>query len=132
MYGDAVIVKNVGSTVFRDRFNGKEYVVQPGKIQAVPKAAAKLWLGDWELSGREQQVDVERARLRRGRLPNLEIVSDPPESEDGSVDPPTEEEEALLKELRQGAAYVFPDGTRIAKKVEALAYLRGLENRPEA
>jgi len=52
-------------------------------------------------------------------------VSDPPESEDGSVDPPTEEEEATLKELRQGAAYVFPDGTRIAKKVEALAYLRG-------
>jgi len=73
MYGDAVIVKNVGSTVFRDRFNGKEYVVQPGKIQAVPKAAAKLWLGDWELSGRERQLDVERARLRRGGSPALRL-----------------------------------------------------------
>src|SRR5690606_10334489 len=132
MYGDAVIVKNVGSTVFRDRFNGKEYVVQPGKIQAVPKAAAKLWLGGWELSGREWQVDVERARLRRGRLPSLEVVSDPPESEDGSVGPPTEEEEAVLKVLRQGVAYVFHEGTRIATDVEALAYLSGWEHRPEA
>lgn len=122
---DAVIVKNIGGAVFRDRFAGKEYVVQPGKVLAVPKGAAKLWLGDWELSGRERLLDVERARLRRGKLPTLEVVSDPPEG-DEAESPITEEEEAMLKELRRGNAYEFPDGTRISKKVDALAYLRGL------
>src|SRR5690606_23673650 len=125
MYGDAVIVKNVGSTVFRDRFNGKEYVVQPGKIQAVPKAAAKLWLGDWELSNpQEKRLDQERARLRKGRLPELEVADE--DAGDDNIVPPTQDEEALLKSYRKGAGYEFPDGTRIAKKADALAYLRSL------
>lgn len=127
MMGDAVIVRNTGEAVFRDRFAGKEYVISPGKMRAVPAGAAKLWLGDWELEGRARSEDVERARFRRGGvLPKLEVV-DEPEEDDNEIDDPTDEEEALLKKLRRGSRYVFPDGTQISKKVEALTYLRGLK-----
>lgn len=80
---EAVILRNKGRKMFSDKWDGKTYTIPPGKIKAVPVAAAKHWLGDWDLKGPDLAADKRRALGRNGELPNLEIVSDEGESSEG-------------------------------------------------
>jgi len=50
---------------FKDRFAGETYEIPPLSEAVVPVGAAKLWLGDWTLTGREALLDRRRAERRR-------------------------------------------------------------------
>lgn len=63
---DIVRIRNVGDSVWSDRFNNQNFVVGPDKEIVVPWAAAKLWLGDPDL--RDKQDGRKERREEQTRL----------------------------------------------------------------
>lgn len=64
-----VRVQNVSQSIFRDAFDGQQYVIPAGAAAIVPVNAVKLWMGDWTKRNldavmRERDWEVERLKIR--------------------------------------------------------------------
>lgn len=69
-----VKIRNVGTTVWEDGFDGRRYRIPVGAEVYLPAGAAMTWLGDWNArdDGRNQDrfAEQERLRMRYGAYEN--------------------------------------------------------------
>lgn len=62
-----VALMNNADKVFRDRWNGQDYEVEPGGFLLIDENIAKAWLGDWDEKDKvKRQDERHRAAGRRG------------------------------------------------------------------
>lgn len=125
--GEKVYLTNKGKTEFKDKYNGKNYIIPPGKSAIVPDFVAYHFAGDPNILNGDDELAAaaERKRIfmrygcvvkeenakplaiekiRNQKIPKLEIVNFEEEEETVIVDlekeiqiEPQEEEFASLK-----------------------------------
>jgi hypothetical protein len=65
-----IAIKNMSKEDFKDRCDGKEYLIPKGKVLKVPDEAAMLWFG---IGGTKE--DIEQALRRRSKLDKPEWLN---------------------------------------------------------
>lgn len=73
---DVVIITNESDRVFSDRFDGREFTIQPGREAIIPFAALCLWLGhpyanNYDPRNRVRVMEHQRLRTRYGAFDDI-------------------------------------------------------------